>query len=162
MQLLSFQSPDFLILGFLLATVLFYSLSFSSRHSARLLVSLYIARAGLEMTGIGKALLRDLEPRPYFIVQAFFAVLATFLIYWILKEVFPTSSGRKLNWFWATVLNLAILGLFIQTILSKWTAEVFALAPLTEKIFLSPSAGIVWFFAPLALLSFSRLKKKLF
>jgi hypothetical protein len=86
-------------------------------------------------------------------------VAATLLISRLLSSIFQAQASRKRIWLGAFLLNLAILGFFLVTIFDFWSPDIFALSPLTQKLFLSREAGISWFFVPLFLIFLLRFRK---
>jgi|GEM_PF-3873967 len=154
---------DIVMLLFAAFLVFLYSITFTAKHSYQMLLSLYVARAGFEMSrGMFADTLARIEGDTRFLLEIGVISLFAVFVYWTLSSVLGSGGERKrLSWIGATALNLLIFGFTIATVLSVWTGELFHLSDPVKLLFLSGSAQFLWFWVPLLFLLFLRFKNRL-
>ncbi|MFN7088258.1 MAG: hypothetical protein ACK4NX_00315, partial [Candidatus Paceibacteria bacterium] len=93
---IAIASPDVLLILFLSFFVFLYSISFGTKYSFQFLLSLYITRAGLAMSGsIINSILLGAEPRMKFIAEVVFVMMFTLIVYWVLHSTLSLGTGGR-------------------------------------------------------------------
>ncbi|PIR26791.1 MAG: hypothetical protein COV41_00775 [Candidatus Brennerbacteria bacterium CG11_big_fil_rev_8_21_14_0_20_43_10] len=156
--ILHFFTPEIALCTFILLALFFASITFPARKAVRMLVSLYVWRAGLLIVADVAAAVYDSFPMRAFSVRpetvmAACDVLLFAGLYALLQKYIPI--GRRIfPWFVSFAIYCSLAGFFISTLAVAFPEQIaFALPRFGLRVFGNPIANGIWYFAPLAVVA---------
>lgn len=156
--ILHFFTPEIALCIFVLLALFFASITFPARKAARMLVALYAWRAGvLIVVDVVAAAFDSFPARALSVQPEIVMVVGDGLLlvglYALFQKYIPMGH-RIFPWFVSFVIYCSLAGFFISTLAVAFPEQIaFALPRFGLRVFGSPIANSIWYFAPLAVIA---------